>query len=45
MVAADLADVEQALAVLRAAGLASIDSDDYVDVITELVDQPSSPRS
>ena len=43
---ADLADVEQALAVLRAAPvLAQVDGDDFLDVITALLDQLSSRRS
>lgn len=44
--AADLADVEQALAVLRASpGLTPVDDDDFLDVIAELLDQLRSPRS
>ena len=44
--AADLADVEQALAVLRAAPtLAPVDNDDFLDVITDLLNGLSSPRS
>ncbi|MDQ1425175.1 MAG: hypothetical protein QOD72_2673 [Acidimicrobiaceae bacterium] len=43
---ADLADVEQALAVLRAApGLNPVDGDDFLDVITELLDQLDRPPS
>jgi hypothetical protein len=44
--AADLADREQALAVLRAAPtLAPVDSDEFLDVITDLLNQLSSPRA
>ena len=44
--AADLADVEQALAVLRAApGQAPVDSDDFLDVITELLNEIGRPQS
>jgi len=43
--AADLADVEQALAVLRAApALAPVDGDDFLEVITGLLDQLGSLR-
>ncbi len=42
--ATDLADVEQALAVLRAApGLTPVDGDDFLDVITDLLDQMGGP--
>lgn len=44
--AADLADVEQALAILRAAPVLNpVDDVDFVDVITALLNQLSSPQS
>lgn len=44
--AADLADVEQALAVLRTAPtLAPVDGDDFLEVTTELLDRLSTPQS
>lgn len=44
--AADLADVERALAVLRAAPtLAPVDGDDFLEVITELLDRLNTPQS